>query len=259
MEQWVLFLGRFHPLFIHLPIGILVALVVLEISQSKQSSRSGKTTDLLLWLVFAGALMSVLTGLMLEQEGGYSTERIFLHKILGIAMTAALGVTALLRLKFRQKRSAYLAALGLSTILMILGSHQGGILTHGKHFLTENAPWAIQQQVEAETAALTQAAEDGAISYTLHIRPLMEAHCVECHNAEKMKADLRLDSYEAIMKGSKFGPVVVPGDPEESTFYYLTTFPEDDPDRMPKDGEPLTTEEKQILHDWIAQGAVTDP
>ena len=71
-----------------------------------------------------------------------------------------------------------------------------------------------------------------------------------------MKADLRLDSPEAIMKGSEFGAVVVPGDPEDSSFYYLTTYPEDDEDRMPKDDDPLPPEQIEILRLWIEQGAV---
>jgi len=258
MEQWVLFLGRFHPLVVHLPIGILVAIVVVELFHLFRKTESDNTRDILLCVVLAAAVLSVATGLMLEQEGGYSGDRILAHKVLGIAMTFAIAITLFVRFRFRSSRGAYLAALGLSVILMVLGSHQGGILTHGRHFLTEHAFFLGDKPGDAAVPAESALPVEGVISYTHHIKPIMVAHCNECHNADKMKADLRLDSYEAIMKGSKFGAVVVPGDPEESTFYYLTTFPVDDPDRMPKDGDPLTTEQIQLIHDWIAQGAVSD-
>jgi uncharacterized membrane protein len=257
MEQWVLFLGRFHPLLIHLPIGILVALVVLEFIPQIRKNTSDNSRNFLLGIVFVGAILSVLTGLMLEREGGYSEDRVRSHMILGIAMTVCLGIALLIRLRFHSHEKstlAYKLALGVSTLLMTAGSHQGGILTHGRFFLTEHFPFSAKEAIEEAKAEMV-VPEDGQISYQLHVKPLLETHCIECHNAEKMKVDLRLDSHEAIMKGSKFDSVVIPGDPEESTLYYLTTFPEDDPDRMPKDGDPLTDEQISILREWIAQGA----
>ncbi len=258
MEQWFLFLGRFHPLLIHLPIGILLALVVLEFIPKIRNSTSDNSRSILLGIVFAGAILSVLTGLMLEREGGYSEDRVRSHMILGIAMTVCLGIALLIRLRFRshaKSTAAYQFVLGMSTVLMIAGSHQGGILTHGRFFLTEHFPLLAEAAGEEKPQLEGVVPDDGRISYELHVKPLLETHCIECHNAEKMKVDLRLDSHEAIMKGSKFGPVVIPGDPEESTFYYLTTFPEDDPDRMPKDGDPLSDEQISILRKWIEQGA----
>src|SRR5216110_769942 len=48
------------------------------------------------------------------------------------------------------------------------------------------------------------------------VRPVLAAHCLECHGTEKPKGGLRLDGRDAMLKGGEGGPVVVPGKPEES-------------------------------------------
>ena len=58
------------------------------------------------------------------------------------------------------------------------------------------------------------------------------------------------------MKGVEDGDkVVIPGKPDESSFYKLTTLPEDHEDVMPSKGDLLTKEEQETLRDWIAKGA----
>src|SRR5262245_21339303 len=48
------------------------------------------------------------------------------------------------------------------------------------------------------------------------VRPILAAHCQECHGTEKPKGGLRLDARDAMLKGGESGPVLVPGKPEES-------------------------------------------
>ncbi len=259
MEHWILFLGRFHPLFVHLPIGILFAVVVMECLRGLRKEKPSSAEITLLVLVLCSALAAVVTGLMLEREGGYAKERVQAHMLLGISMTVMIFLALVLKVMSVRRQSTglpYYIVLGLSTLLMVAASHQGGVLTHGRYFLTEHFPFASKPADDSSpTVAESTGTESNLISYELHIQPLMEAHCVECHNADKMKADLRLDSHEAIMAGSKWGEVVVPGKPDDSSFFFLLTFPEDDPDRMPKDGDPLTPEQIKIVSDWISQGA----
>src|SRR6187551_2521989 len=47
------------------------------------------------------------------------------------------------------------------------------------------------------------------------VRPVLVQHCYKCHGPDKQKAELRLDSREAVLKGSDAGAVVVPGKPDE--------------------------------------------
>lgn len=48
------------------------------------------------------------------------------------------------------------------------------------------------------------------------VRPILVENCVSCHGPEKQKSGLRLDSRPGMLKGSESGPVVTPGDPDDS-------------------------------------------
>jgi hypothetical protein len=54
------------------------------------------------------------------------------------------------------------------------------------------------------------------LTYAKDIRPIFEASCFRCHGEERHKANLRLDSLEAVLKGSEDGKVIVPGKSKES-------------------------------------------
>ena len=58
--------------------------------------------------------------------------------------------------------------------------------------------------------------EDPGAFFERRVRPVLVEHCLGCHGPKDPKAGLRLDSREAIMRGSEAGPVVTPGAPEES-------------------------------------------
>jgi hypothetical protein len=94
-----------------------------------------------------------------------------------------------------------------------------------------------------------------AVDYDKEILPILEGKCYRCHGDEKVKGELRLDSPEAILAGGEYGDVLIPGDPNESSLYVLTTYPKDDPDYMPQKGKGLTSGEQKILKQWIADGA----
>ena len=51
------------------------------------------------------------------------------------------------------------------------------------------------------------------------IRPVLAENCFSCHGPKKQQANLRLDSREALLKGSENGPVIVPGQPEKSLLH----------------------------------------
>ncbi|MBI2424997.1 MAG: hypothetical protein HYV27_19375 [Candidatus Hydrogenedentes bacterium] len=108
----------------------------------------------------------------------------------------------------------------------------------------------------AEPAPVPDAAAAGGDTlFADKIWPIFEANCVSCHGAEKQKAELRLDSAEAILKGAEDGPVLVAGKPEESKLYSLTILPAGHDDIMPAKGDPLTAEQTGLIQQWIAAGA----
>ena len=52
--------------------------------------------------------------------------------------------------------------------------------------------------------------------FEARIRPILAEHCFRCHGPKKQESGLRLDSRAGLLKGTDAGPVVVPGQPEES-------------------------------------------
>ena len=71
--EWVLFLGRFHPLVVHLPVGVLLLAVLAEAASSVATVRrrfDPVVTSLLVVLVASG-LGAFTLGILLASDGGY--------------------------------------------------------------------------------------------------------------------------------------------------------------------------------------------
>lgn len=107
-------------------------------------------------------------------------------------------------------------------------------------------------------AALQTGCGEKALSYQTNIKPILEANCVSCHvpgHAGHDKSGLRLDSYEAMMKGTQFGPVIVPGSSVGSTLYRLVAGQADPSIRMPHGQAALPDKDVATIAAWIDQGA----
>jgi hypothetical protein len=98
-----------------------------------------------------------------------------------------------------------------------------------------------------------------SISYKEDVVPIIEAKCIECHLPPKgegyLKSGLSMESYESLMKGTIYGPVIVPGDSRHSTLNMVVEGRLNASMRAPY---PLTEEEIAILRRWVDQGAEND-
>ncbi len=97
-----------------------------------------------------------------------------------------------------------------------------------------------------------------AVSYEKDVKPIINKHCVECHlNGGKgfVASGFLLESYDSLMKGTKFGPVIVPGDPLSSSLYRLVAGEVDKSIQMPHGKDPLSDQEIATIERWIEQGA----
>ena len=99
-------------------------------------------------------------------------------------------------------------------------------------------------------------------TFETDVLPVFASRCFKCHRGidergrkRKPKGGLRLDGRAWIARGGDGGPVVVPGRPDESPLYILTTLDPDDDDRMPGRGDPLTHSQQDTLKAWIQAGA----
>lgn len=97
--------------------------------------------------------------------------------------------------------------------------------------------------------------EAAPVDFVNDVRPVFEAHCYDCHGADKQKSGLRLDVKSAAFAGGdNHGPDIVPGKASESPLIqFLTTDIKDE--MMPPKGARLSTEEIDILTRWVNEGA----
>ena len=262
LHDWVLFLGRFHPILVHLPIGGLVLLGILELlakfSRFKEAAHSNR---LILGLTAAAAVAAALLGWMLSQSGGYDPELLPWHKWTGTAVAAACALTFLVNL-LRCPRVYRLLLLATLAILVV-ASHLGASITHGRDFLTQFAPAPLRALLGGSggpAAAPVAAAEMTRQQvFPALIHPILERRCLACHGPERHKADLRMESYETLLKGGKDGPVLIAGKALGSPMIQRLLLPPGDEDHMPPEGKPQPTlAEIAALQWWIDCGAPPD-
>ena len=113
--------------------------------------------------------------------------------------------------------------------------------------------------IEAEDDALIPvrplSADDAAqISYRQHVWPIIDHHCISCHDAEYKDGGYDMTTVESKkLAGNKAGPGVIPGDPDNSaSIKYIRGILQP---QMPRRQEPLNADELHILRLWIYAGA----
>ena len=290
----VLFVGRFHPILLHLPIGALGLLCLLELIclRAKGEAKYGDAALLTLIVGSFGSVLAVMAGIMLSREGGYAGGNFSLHQTMGIIGTAGVLLALVVRITAMGRGSsellgAYRALYFISFAAMGLGAHFGGNMSHGSKFLTEFAPEPLKSQMIAVEKWMLSFVEPPKVEVTPAptpkppvettpepvapstvgaeklvfadlIQPIFEAKCNKCHGEEKQKGELRLDTYEFTMQGGENSgdKNIVPGKPEESVSMQSILLAEDDDDHMPPKGkDQLTKEETALIQWWIQQGA----
>jgi mono/diheme cytochrome c family protein len=236
------FLGRLHLVFLHLPIGILLlAGALAAFSFWKKTDDYRPTLDLTVGLGALAAIFSAIFGWLLAQNGGYDEALLMRHQWLGFASAALASATWLLR-----RSRWYFPVLAATVGAVSVAGHFGGSLTHGEGYLF--------QKIENEKVAAVDL--ENATAYEASIQPIFAKKCVSCHNPQKRKGELLLDSPENILEGGKHGAVIVAGSPDSSELFRRITLPSHDDDHMPPQGKrQLTPEEIDVVKQWIALGA----
>ncbi len=84
------------------------------------------------------------------------------------------------------------------------------------------------------------------------IRPVLFTHCFKCHAGKDPESGLMLSSRYGILAGGNRGPVVIPGDPEQS--FLLSAVRHEGVLKMPKGGDKLSEEKIASLEEWIRRG-----
>ena len=101
--------------------------------------------------------------------------------------------------------------------------------------------------------------ERSTVSYSNDVVPILDKYCKSCHVPGQpgyVVSGFELGSYETLMKGTQFGPVVLPGDALTSVLVMLIEGRADPSLKMPHGGaKPLTNDEIKTIRRWVKQGA----
>ncbi len=253
--DWMQFLGRFHPLAVHLPIGLIVLVPVLEMAGAFRPALR-EAAGFVLLLAIAACIGALTLGYLLAYGSGDTGSTVTRHMWGGIT----LSITLLLCLFARPAWSGgggarvYPALLTIALLALLWTAHQGGSLTHGADYLTHYMPVPLKRI--AALGAVNAAVPYPDSFYAKQVHPIFDSNCVSCHGSTKTEGGLRLDSFEALMKGGKDGPVVVPRDAQKSILLQRIALPAGDPHAMPAEGRPaLKPDQITLLRAWVRAGA----
>jgi uncharacterized membrane protein/mono/diheme cytochrome c family protein len=254
--------GRLHVLTVHFPVALLSIVALIEaLRLLRRATAPDATLTLVTVLAALSAAVAALMGWIQADQmrfQGREAELVAVHRWVGVATAAlALLVAALaLRLQLRGDpllRRVYLATLAAATIGVSITGHYGGLMVHGEDYLPALFPAPKAAPQPAQPSAGGGELPD-QVDFARDVEPIFKAVCYECHNADKQKGDLRMDSRELLLKGGATGPGFVAGDAKKSLLIQRVLGLGDDP-RMPKKKDPLTDQQIKLLERWIEQGA----
>ena len=241
-------IGRLHPVFVHLPIGILLfAALLFFVSKKQRFTNMSLAVAPALAIGSFFSILSCITGYLLSISDAYNEDIIFKHQWLGIA-TAVTSVVCYF--VYQKKQGLFGLFITLLTTLIMVTGHYGGSLTHGADYLTAsfNNSTNDTKKVIANI--------DEAVVYTDIIEPILATKCYSCHGESKQKGKLRLDLPNYILQGGEEGKVLTPYQPGSSEIINRLLLPTSNEEHMPPKEKPqLTKDEVALLHWWIESGA----
>lgn len=246
IPQWLQPLGRMHPLILHFPIVLLLLSMVLEFFRFKTTYNTQEFyRDFTANLLLAGVVSSgitVIMGLFLSREEGYSSEILTWHKWAGASVFFVSSAIYTCRSTNWYKAPAAKAAAIITTLCLLFAGHFGAMLTHGDNFIWQPVLALSQPVVPLEEAVL----------FDHVIKPVFEKKCTGCHNPEKLKGELMLTDSASILKGGKSGELFVAGKPELSLLLKRVHLPLEEKKHMPPSGKTqLLPDEINLLYLWI--------
>lgn len=245
------YIGKFHPLAVHLPIGFLTVFIILGLFINR--NKLVDAFQIIKLILLASAIFSTATsisGYILSISDSYNLDAVSTHKWFGISMTL-LNWIIYFKLKYILNTSVlnYRISLGVVLITMTITGHLGGSLTHGSDFLTPPPPdqWFSLTPKERRKITLNSTAYEATSI-------IFENNCYVCHGKNKQKGELRLDSKETMLKGGENGKIIS-ARASKSMLIEKLLLPLDHKEHMPpKEKNQLSEAEIGYLTWWIDNG-----
>ena len=263
MDSFLTFIGRFHPLIVHLPIGFILLALLLEFSRNKFKEAEKVLKFIMLWVIISG-LFSIATGYFQYLQEGYLWETIQAHFYLGL-ITLLLSIGFYVFLKggtILNQLPRLFFSLGLLLSIFITG-HLGGNITHGEDHLTEPlkelSSTVLGIEKEENEFSLNEKNYREQPIYSGIIAPILSKKCVSCHNSKNTKGGLQLHTFQALLQGGKNGPIINYENTKESELFLRIHLPKEEKKHMPpKSKKQLTKAEIDFISYWIELGAPQD-
>jgi uncharacterized membrane protein len=237
---WAQFIGRFHPLVVHLPIALILLVPVMElVGRDQRFPHLRASAPFVLILALISGIIASLLGWCLGRSGGFSGPLITQH-MWGGASLLLLGLLCwVLRGRGGRLEIMYWIALVAALGAVAWTGYRGGQITQGENHLTEYMPGLFRKLLRGSASTATDPAIGGGNTfYGVRIQPIFTRNCLACHSSAKRKAGLRLDSYAAVMRGGKHGTVVKAADLRGSDLFRRINLSPADDNFMQRQGSP---------------------
>jgi len=271
MSSLLTFIGHWHPVVVHLPIGLILGALLLQLLATRPAYTALRPAVpvVLLAGAFSGVI-SCCTGFILSTSGEYDPTLVGWHQWMAIGLTffcfyvwsrvRVKGIRADAKdanekgrgeagpTKFSRVHTMLSIALFL---LVIVTGHLGGSLTHGSDYLSLSPAAAAAAEVDPPIPDVQKARV-----YAEIVRPILRDNCYSCHGAARQKGGLRLDDSAAIFRGGKDGVVLLPGRGGACEMIKRLLLPVEEEHHMPpREKKQLSERQILLLHWWIDQGA----
>jgi uncharacterized membrane protein len=142
MQNFIHFVGRFHVLVLHLPIGIIVVAVILDWVTRAGRHRALARVAPFLWTATAiSAVLTAVLGYLHFSEGSFTSSSAGLHRLFGTTLAAYSVLVWWLCTRHAELYRRVNVATGIVALALVtITGHYGGNLTHGETFLLQYAP-----------------------------------------------------------------------------------------------------------------------
>jgi uncharacterized membrane protein len=257
------FIGHFHPLVVHLPIGILIFTFILELIQLRSKSNFDQSIFIGTVVGSVFAFVSATMGWLLSLDGGYDVQLLNNHQYAGWILCLFCILLVIVKIFF--SANVYFDKLNKSLwsiiiIVLFVVGHFGGSITHGADYLALDLSSGNKEVKKAlsidSVSALPPEKQAQMNMYEGLIYPLLDAKCIQCHNSEKKKGNLQLTSIDLILKGGKKGPALTAFDAHESLMIQRMLLDPANDKHMPPKGKPqFNNKEINLIYWWVQHGA----
>ena len=257
--EWDSFIGRFHPILVHLPIGIFLLGYFLEVLYQfgyRKLIGSRHTITFIYGIGLLAGIFAAITGWLLSYSDDYAIDALDDHKLLGIATLVVMLFVIIYHIKGSEtKGKSKLAVSTIAIILTGLTGHFGGNLTHGSTYLFKYATNPSDSYEAVNLKRLSAIPPDSIQIYADILYPVIENNCVACHNSENYKGGLILETYSDLFKEADYEVPIMAGNPYSSEMFNRINLPAHHEKSMPPRGSGFNYTDIEILKYWIESGA----